>query len=131
MRINKFLALAGIDSRRKVEQHILAGKVKVNGKVVRDLATNIKDSDIVLMVTADGKGKFTSVRDFSVDSRGNKGQIIAENTSYIRRFDNARTHIYIIPRAGKPFAVDRSKLAIKGKTAIGAALTNRNIKNIL
>ena len=47
MRINKFLALAGIDSRRKVEQHILAGKVKVNGKVVRDLATDIKDTDIV------------------------------------------------------------------------------------
>ena len=47
MRINKFLALAGIDSRRKVEQHILAGKVKVNGKVVRDLSTDIKDTDIV------------------------------------------------------------------------------------
>ena len=47
MRINKFLALAGIDSRRKVEQHILAGKVKVNGKVVKDLSTDIKDTDIV------------------------------------------------------------------------------------
>lgn len=47
MRINKFLALAGIDSRRKVEQHILNGKVKVNGKVVRDLATDIKETDIV------------------------------------------------------------------------------------
>ena len=47
MRINKYLALAGIDSRRKVEQHILNGKVKVNGKVVRDLSTDIKDTDIV------------------------------------------------------------------------------------
>ena len=47
MRINKFLALAGIDSRRKVEQHILDGKVKVNGKVVKDLSTDIKDTDIV------------------------------------------------------------------------------------
>ena len=47
MRINKFLAQAGIDSRRKVEEHILKGKVKVNGKVVKDLATDIKDTDIV------------------------------------------------------------------------------------
>lgn len=47
MRINKFLAQAGIDSRRKVEEHILNGKVKVNGKVVKDLATDIKDTDIV------------------------------------------------------------------------------------
>ncbi|MBR6778785.1 MAG: rRNA pseudouridine synthase [Clostridia bacterium] len=47
MRINKFLALAGIASRRKVEEYILAGKVKVNGKVVNNLSTDVKDTDIV------------------------------------------------------------------------------------
>ena len=47
MRINKYLAQSGVASRRKVEEYILDGKVKVNGKVVRDLATDIKDSDIV------------------------------------------------------------------------------------
>lgn len=47
MRINKYLAQAGVASRRKVEEFILAGKVKVNGKVTRDLSTDIKDTDIV------------------------------------------------------------------------------------
>ena len=41
MRINKYLALCGVGSRRKVEQFVLDGNVKVNGKVVNNLATNI------------------------------------------------------------------------------------------
>ena len=34
MRINKYLALAGLGSRRNVEVLITTGKIKVNGKVV-------------------------------------------------------------------------------------------------
>ena len=47
MRINKFLALAGLGSRRKVEELVIQGKIKVNGKVTKDLSTDIKDTDIV------------------------------------------------------------------------------------
>ena len=47
MRINKFLAQAGLGSRRKVEELVLNGKVKVNGKVIRELATDVKDTDVV------------------------------------------------------------------------------------
>jgi len=47
MRINKFLATAGLSSRRKAEEYITSGKVKVNGKVVTNLATDIKETDIV------------------------------------------------------------------------------------
>lgn len=47
MRINKYLAQAGLGSRRKVEELITAGKVKVNGKVEKNLAVDIKDTDIV------------------------------------------------------------------------------------
>ncbi len=47
MRINKYLAQAGIASRRKVEEYVLNGQVKVNGKVVKNLATDITDTDIV------------------------------------------------------------------------------------
>ncbi len=53
MRINKYLALCGVDSRRKVEKLILDGKVTVNGKVVTDLATNIDEK--VDEVVYDGK----------------------------------------------------------------------------
>lgn len=48
MRINKYLALAGVGSRRKVEEFIKSGLVKVNGKVTTDLSTNINErKDIV------------------------------------------------------------------------------------
>ena len=48
MRINKYLASCGLDSRRKVENLILDGKIKVNGKVVKDLSTDVNESkDIV------------------------------------------------------------------------------------
>ncbi len=47
MRINKYLAMSGIDSRRKSEELILAGKVKVNGKVVTKLSTDVSSTDIV------------------------------------------------------------------------------------
>ena len=47
MRINKYLAQSGVASRRKAEEFITNGKVKVNGKVVTNLATDIKDTDIV------------------------------------------------------------------------------------
>ena len=41
VRLQKFLADNGIASRRKCEQYILEGKVKVNKKVVTELGTKI------------------------------------------------------------------------------------------
>ena len=40
-RLQKFLANQGVTSRRKAEEYILKGKVKVNGKVVTELGTKI------------------------------------------------------------------------------------------
>jgi pseudouridine synthase len=48
IRLNKFLAHSGIASRRKCDQHISDGLVKVNGKVVVRLATLVNpDEDTV------------------------------------------------------------------------------------
>ncbi len=47
MRINKFLAQAGLGSRRKVEEYVLNGQIKVNGKVTKDLSTDVKETDSV------------------------------------------------------------------------------------
>jgi 23S rRNA pseudouridine2605 synthase len=44
MRLQKFLANAGVTSRRKAEELISAGKVKVNGRVVTELGTKIDDA---------------------------------------------------------------------------------------
>ena len=61
MRINKFLAQSGLGSRRKVEDLILAGKVKVNGKVIEQLAYQINEKKDKVFV--DGK-EIKLVNDF-------------------------------------------------------------------
>lgn len=50
MRINKYLALCGVASRRKSEEYIKDGKVSVNGKILTDLSykVNIKSDTICL-----------------------------------------------------------------------------------
>jgi 23S rRNA pseudouridine2605 synthase len=47
MRLNRFLASAGLGSRRSVEQLILDGRVRLNGRVVTDLATQVGPGDAV------------------------------------------------------------------------------------
>ena len=47
IRLQKFLAEAGIASRRKCEELILNGKVKVNGVVVTELGKKVSENDIV------------------------------------------------------------------------------------
>lgn len=51
-RLQKLIAQSGVCSRRKAEELILAGKVKVNGKVVSTVGTKADFSD---RITVDGK----------------------------------------------------------------------------
>jgi pseudouridine synthase len=43
MRLNKFLASAGIGSRRKCDDYIVQGKITVNGEVVKQLGVKIDE----------------------------------------------------------------------------------------
>jgi 23S rRNA pseudouridine2605 synthase len=47
VRLNRFLALAGISSRRGAEKYIRDGRVTVNGELSTDLATQVATSDRV------------------------------------------------------------------------------------
>ncbi len=47
VRINRFLASAGIGSRRSCEEDILEGRVSINGSVCRNLATRVMPEDDV------------------------------------------------------------------------------------
>ena len=47
MRLNKFLAAAGLGSRRNVEQLIISGSVRINGQVITNLATQVSETDAV------------------------------------------------------------------------------------
>jgi len=48
IRLNKYLANAGVCSRREADSFIEAGVVSVNGQVVTELGTKVKRSDTVL-----------------------------------------------------------------------------------
>ena len=47
MRLNKFLAAAGLGSRRSVEELIKSGVVRINGHVITNLATQVEPTDSV------------------------------------------------------------------------------------
>jgi 23S rRNA pseudouridine2605 synthase len=47
MRLNRFLASAGLGSRRSVEELILSGRVRLNGETVTNLATQVNPGDSV------------------------------------------------------------------------------------
>ena len=44
-RLQKVIAASGVASRRKAEELIVDGKVKVNGKIVTELGTKVSDKD--------------------------------------------------------------------------------------
>jgi 23S rRNA pseudouridine2605 synthase len=47
IRLNKYIANAGVCSRREADEYIKAGAVTVNGKVVSELGSKIKQGDVV------------------------------------------------------------------------------------
>lgn len=48
MRLQKYLATAGIASRRVCEQYILEGRVKVNGEIVTELGRKVENNDEIV-----------------------------------------------------------------------------------
>ncbi|HCO66620.1 MAG TPA: pseudouridine synthase, partial [Dysgonomonas sp.] len=47
IRLNKYLANAGVCSRREADAYIAAGVVKVNGEVVNELGTKVRRGDMI------------------------------------------------------------------------------------
>ena len=48
-RLQKVIAQSGVASRRKAEELIVEGKVKVNGKIITELGTKVSSSDEILV----------------------------------------------------------------------------------
>lgn len=57
MRLQRYLALGGVASRRRAEEFIVQGRVRVNGKLVRELGTSVAAGDTV---ECDGKEVFVA-----------------------------------------------------------------------
>ncbi len=97
-RLQKVIAEAGIASRRKAENLILEGKVKVNGEVVKVLGTKVKESD---EVAVEGK----------VISREDKEYYLLnkprETVSTVSDEKGRKTIVELIETSGRVFPVGR------------------------
>lgn len=82
MRINKYLASCGIASRRNCEQLVLDGKVKLNGRPVVKLATEVKPGDII---TVDGNKVFPSQEFIYLMLHKPKGYICSTSDEHGRK----------------------------------------------
>ena len=58
MRLNKFLARCGVDSRRKCDELIRNSKVSVNGNIITNFGYQVLDDDIVMC-----EGKYVNIED--------------------------------------------------------------------
>ncbi len=47
MRLNRYLAQAGVAARRRADELIAARRVSINGRIVTELGTNVRDGDRV------------------------------------------------------------------------------------
>lgn len=119
------LAIKDLPVAGKMTLGVKTGYEEINAAAV------VKDNSTLLFVTSDKKGKYTTVKDFSINSRGNGGNALPENTYFMRAFDEGREHIYLIPKTGNVLLVPRDKLSLKSKNAVGATLTTRAIIDIV
>lgn len=94
-------------------------------------AAIIGDNDLLLSVNDKWQAKLVYGKDFNRgDQRGNKGQSVPEDNIRLIKFDDGRDSIYLMPKMGTPFAINRNKISIKGKMSTGAALSTRMLIDV-
>ncbi|MEI8340063.1 MAG: pseudouridine synthase [Verrucomicrobiota bacterium] len=89
MRLNRYLASAGLGSRRGCEALILEGRVKVNGQVCTDLSTTVGDEDFVKV----GGKRVQAEKTFSVILNKPKGYLCTAADT-----DERRTIFDLLPK---------------------------------
>ncbi len=83
MRINKYIAKSTGCSRRKAEEYILSGKVKINGRVCQDLATNVLEHDD--KIELDGQAITLDIPLIYLMLNKPKGLVVTRSDEYDRR----------------------------------------------
>ena len=101
MRLQKYMALCGVASRRSAEDMITAGKVCVNGKTVTELGTKIDaETDAV---TVNGKAIIPPQKNVYVMLNKPKGYVTTAKDNF-----NRKTVLDLIPEElGRVFPVGR------------------------
>lgn len=83
LRLNKYIANSGYCSRRKAEEYILAGKVRINGKIVEELGTMVNEEKDKVVIN----GKNIYLEDDNVYIMLNKpiGYVTTNNEQFGRK----------------------------------------------
>ena len=97
MRLNKYLAQCGLGSRRKCDEIISKGKIKINGQIVKDFSFSVSNEDYVQynnkLIDAETLATYMLFKP--------KGYICTKNDKYNRKV------IYDLLPSGNLFSVGR------------------------
>lgn len=99
IRLNKFIADAGYCSRRKADELISAGVVKVNGALVTELGAKVHPSDLVTI-----KGDPVSIKEHNIYIVLNKPKDVITTTADEK---NRKTVLDIVRKQTRIFPVGR------------------------
>jgi 23S rRNA pseudouridine2605 synthase len=100
MRLNRFLALCGLGSRRKCESLIQAGRVAIDGNIVESLGISVNEQTSV--VTVDGKRVFPPQKFVYILLNKPKGYVTTANDELGRK-----TVLDLLPDKVRLFPVGR------------------------
>ena len=107
-KLHAFLAHAGIASRRACEQFILDGKVMVNGKIIKNVATRVRPTTDV--VTYLGKRIELSTKKFVYYVLHKPAGYVTTNADP----DGRKTVLHLVPKTGRVYPVGRLDLDTEG-----------------
>ena len=82
IRLNKYIANAGVCSRRKAEEYILNGRVSINGKTITELGTQVESGDSVCI---DGKEIKIEERKIYIILNKPKGYVTTSSEQFKRK----------------------------------------------
>ncbi len=128
VRLNRFLADCGLGSRRKVEELITAGRVRLNGEVCTDLATQIDPANDDLQL--DGKALSAKKQKMYLMLNKPRGYVVTQSdemgrqTVYSLLPENAQNLAY----AGRLDKNSEGLLLFTNDTALINLLTHPNYK---
>ena len=145
MRINKYLAQCGLGSRRKCDDFISRGLIKVNGKINKDFSYNVKSDDyiqcnnklveqenVITLILNKPKGYICSKED-NVDRKVIYDLLPFKNLFSIGRLDYDTTGIILLTNDGDLcYRLSHPKFKIKKKYYVSTdlKLTKDDIKKI-
>jgi len=97
LRLNRYIADCGQGSRRKVEEFITSGRIKVNGILVKDLSRQINPAED--KVTLDGKPIHLQKEKYYLILNNPRGFVVSQNDELGRK-----TVYSLLPSKGKQLA---------------------------